>query len=170
MKYLRKKIEKVLKLILSACYFPGRNRIIKYFFRNDKVQVGLGVVMDHIENIQLENNVLVNNRCKFLGAGNVKIHENTYVATDVKFLTTTHLLQDMHEVHGDIEVEKFCWIGSSAVILPGVVVREGAVIGAGAVVTKSTTPYSVWAGNPAREIKKRKIVRPYRLPGGEALQ
>ena len=164
------KIDSILKRILFSTYFPGRNRLIKYFFQHENIQVGIDVVMDHIRNVHLANNVLVNNRCRFLGRGNVTILENTYVATDVKLLTTTHHLHDMSEVHRDIEVEKFCWIGSAAILLPGVIVREGTVIGAGAVVTKSTTPYSVWVGNPAREIKKRHVVRPYRLPGGENLQ
>ena len=47
------------------------------------------------------------------------------------------------------------WIGSNAVVLRNVCVSNGAVIGAGAVVTKDVEPYSVVAGVPARVIKKR---------------
>lgn len=47
------------------------------------------------------------------------------------------------------------WIGSSAVVLSGVTVGDGAVIGAGAVVTRDVPPYTIVAGVPAREIKKR---------------
>lgn len=47
------------------------------------------------------------------------------------------------------------WIGNRAMILQGVTVGDGAVVGAGAVVTKDVSPYSVVAGNPAREIRKR---------------
>lgn len=47
------------------------------------------------------------------------------------------------------------WIGRSAIVLPGVAVGDGAVIGAGAVVTKSVPPYSVVAGNPARLVRYR---------------
>jgi acetyltransferase-like isoleucine patch superfamily enzyme len=47
------------------------------------------------------------------------------------------------------------WICSNAIILPGVVVGKGAVIAAGAVVTKSVEPYTVVAGIPAKEIKRR---------------
>ncbi len=47
------------------------------------------------------------------------------------------------------------WIGCNAVVLGGVTIGDGAVIGAGSVVTKDVLPYSVVVGNPAREIKKR---------------
>ncbi len=47
------------------------------------------------------------------------------------------------------------WVGDQAIILPGVAIGDGAVIGAGAVVTRSVEPYTVVAGNPARAIRKR---------------
>ena len=47
------------------------------------------------------------------------------------------------------------WIGSRVIILPGVHVGNGAVIGAGSVVTKDVEPYSIVAGNPAKLIRKR---------------
>ena len=45
------------------------------------------------------------------------------------------------------------WIGSNSTILGGVRIGDGAVIGAGAVVTKDVPPYSIVAGNPARVVK-----------------
>lgn len=45
------------------------------------------------------------------------------------------------------------WVGASAIILKGVTVGEGAVVGAGSVVTKDVPPYTVVAGNPARVVK-----------------
>lgn len=47
------------------------------------------------------------------------------------------------------------WIGRSAIVLPGVTIGHGAVVGAGAVVTKSVEPYAIVAGNPARLIRYR---------------
>ncbi len=48
------------------------------------------------------------------------------------------------------------WIGSRVTILPGVHIGNGAVIGAGAVVTKNVPDYEVWGGNPAKKLKARK--------------
>jgi len=47
------------------------------------------------------------------------------------------------------------WIGARVIILPGVHIGNGAVIGAGAVVTKDVPDYEIWGGNPARFLKSR---------------
>lgn len=47
------------------------------------------------------------------------------------------------------------WIGLGVIVKAGVTVGDGAVIGAGSVLTKNVPPYSIWAGVPAREIRKR---------------
>lgn len=46
------------------------------------------------------------------------------------------------------------WIGMNVIILKGVTIGEGAVVGAGSVVTHDVSPWTVVAGNPAREVKK----------------
>jgi phosphonate metabolism protein (transferase hexapeptide repeat family) len=47
------------------------------------------------------------------------------------------------------------WIGHGAIIMPGIRIGNGAVVGSGAVVTKDVEPYSIVAGTPAREVRKR---------------
>ncbi|WP_417419112.1 type B chloramphenicol O-acetyltransferase [Hoeflea sp.] len=56
---------------------------------------------------------------------------------------------------GDTVVGNDVWIGSEAIILPGVKIGDGAVIGTRAVVTRDVEPYTIVAGNPAKEIRKR---------------
>jgi acetyltransferase-like isoleucine patch superfamily enzyme len=58
-----------------------------------------------------------------------------------------------HDKGGVIEDD--VWIGSNAIILHGVTIKRGSVIGAGSVVTKSTEPYSISVGNPARILRYR---------------
>lgn len=60
-------------------------------------------------------------------------------------------------VNKQTEIGNDVWIGHRAFIKQGVKVSDGAVIGAGSIVTKDIPAYEVWAGNPARLIKKRKI-------------
>lgn len=47
------------------------------------------------------------------------------------------------------------WIGLGAIVKAGVRIGDGAVVGAGSVVTRDVPPYAIWAGAPAREIRKR---------------
>jgi acetyltransferase-like isoleucine patch superfamily enzyme len=55
--------------------------------------------------------------------------------------------------YGEIIIEKFAGVGDMVTILPGVTIAEGSVVGAGAVVTKNTEPWTYYVGNPARPMK-----------------
>jgi acetyltransferase-like isoleucine patch superfamily enzyme len=58
---------------------------------------------------------------------------------------------------GDVVIGDRVWIGYRAVVLPGVKIGEGAVVGAGAVVTKDVESYAIVAGNPARKVGERAV-------------
>lgn len=76
-----------------------------------------------------------------------------------RFKTVGMLMYNDHEkAPGDdigVTIEDDVWIGANAVILEGVTVRRGSVIGAGAVVTQSTAPFSISGGVPAKQIGTR---------------
>jgi maltose O-acetyltransferase len=87
----------------------------------------------------------------------VAIGNNVLMGEDVLFLTQNHAYKNAQRLigsQGDLEVERIVigddvWLGTRAIILPGVVIGIGAVVGAGSVVTKNVAPYSIVAGNPA---------------------
>lgn len=56
---------------------------------------------------------------------------------------------------GEVRIGHGVWLGDSVIVLPGVTIGNGAVIGAGAVVTRPIPPYAVAVGNPARVIRDR---------------
>ncbi|WP_233902909.1 CatB-related O-acetyltransferase [Stieleria maiorica] len=64
-------------------------------------------------------------------------------------------LFDVADRKGDTVVGNDVWIGTEAVVMPGVTVGDGAIIGARAVVARDVPPYTVIAGNPAKPVKKR---------------
>ncbi len=74
-------------------------------------------------------------------------------ASNHNFLNTKLKIKDQGHTPGKIEIGNNVWISANATILPNVKIGEGAVIAAGAVVTKNVQPFSVVAGVPAKMIK-----------------
>lgn len=64
---------------------------------------------------------------------------------------------------GDVTIGDRVWIAYRAVILPGVSIGEGAVVAAGAVVSRDVAPYTIVAGNPAQPVGTRSRDLAYRL-------
>ncbi len=83
---------------------------------------------------------------------NVFITDNSHGNTDYDTLTMPPLDRPL-TTKGPVRIGNYVWIGTGAVILPGVTIGDHAVIGANAVVTKDVASYSVVGGNPAKEIK-----------------
>lgn len=77
--------------------------------------------------------------------------------TDVigKFIADVTDGEKKPENDEDVIIERDVWIGANATILKGVHIAEGCVIAANAVVTKSTEPFGIYAGVPAKQISKR---------------
>ena len=71
----------------------------------------------------------------------------------------THDLSDpiLPLLVGDVIIEDNVFVGAKAIIMPGIRIKQGCVVGAGAVLTKDTDTLGIYAGNPARYIKKRII-------------
>lgn len=90
---------------------------------------------------------------------NITIGKNCCIGEDVRLLTGTHSVSSPHLdlVTKPITIHDNVWIATAAIVLPGVTIGEGAVIGAGSVVTRDVAPWSVVAGNPAKFIKKREL-------------
>ena len=94
--------------------------------------------------------------------GEIYIGDNVIMGGRIVFHTLNHnynskdiLIVRQGVTLEPIKVGNDVWIGSDAIILPGVNIGEGCVIGAGSVVTKDVDPYSIVAGNPAKIIKNR---------------
>ena len=87
-------------------------------------------------------------------------HPMTFLSTSPVFLKgnnrlNVHLGQLEYISCEETQIGNDVWIGANVLVKSGVTIGDGAIIGAGAVVTKDVAPYSVMAGIPAREIKKR---------------
>jgi maltose O-acetyltransferase len=88
----------------------------------------------------------------------VRIGANVYLGYEVMLITVSHEVGLSAQrcgpsVSGPIDIGNGVWIGSRAIILPGVRVGDGAVVAAGAVVTKDVAPNTLVAGVPARFVR-----------------
>ena len=115
-----------------------------------------------------------------MGGVNVVNPKKTFIGSGVEFDTTnpeaitieegvtitlhciivTHFVEiddnyNRHYSKGKVVIKKRAYIGANTVICKPVTIGEGAIVGASSVVTKDIPPFEVWAGNPAKYIKKR---------------
>jgi acetyltransferase-like isoleucine patch superfamily enzyme len=92
-------------------------------------------------------------------AGQVTIEDYVFFGHRVFVLTGGHDYNLFNQERQDsilvkdVTIKTGAWIGTAAIVCPGVVIGEHSVVGAGAVVTKDVAPYTVVAGNPARFIR-----------------
>lgn len=144
------KISRIRKLIfLHLAHLPmpargWRSRFCKWGGVNvqnpKETFIGEGVIMDtnYPEDIIIEEGVTLTTRC-IIVTHFVEIDDNNH----------------RHYSRGKVIIKKKAYIGANTVICKPVTIGEGAIIGASSVVTKDIPPFEVWAGNPARFIRKR---------------
>jgi putative colanic acid biosynthesis acetyltransferase WcaF len=91
----------------------------------------------------------------------IHIGSRVVISQGAFLCTATHDYTDSRYalIGGPITIEDDCWIAAEAFIAPGVTIGRGAVVGARAVVVKDVPPWTVVAGNPARAIKERRLVK-----------
>lgn len=115
--------------------------------------------------LKLSDDVAVGWFAELDARGGITIGHDTNISSHVKLITGSHDVDDP-EFAADfrpISIGHHCWIGTGAIILQGVTIGDGAVVAAGAVVTKDIPPYEIWGGVPAKCIKKRCRDLPYKI-------
>lgn len=154
----------IVKYVLHCWRTKNRLRRWKLTL-GEKSRIDLPFFILYGQNISIGRNCVVGTNA-FLVAGpnsSITMGDDVLLAPNVHINTTMHnydnpdvpiRLQGGSEK--DVRIGRDVWIGTGAIILQGVEIGEGAVVGAGAVVNKRVEPFSVVAGVPAKEIKKRK--------------
>jgi len=145
-------------------------KVLKTYSISDFYACGNGVIIHSnvaISNplkVQLGNNVYIGPDCDFFSDGGIIIGDGTVIGPHVVLMTSMHnydasdldaLPFDDSNTSSSIRIEKFCWIGTNVIVLPGVTIGEGSVIGAGSIVTHNIPKMAICAGNPAKLIKYR---------------
>lgn len=111
--------------------------------------------------IEIGDNSGLGLNCRVTGP--LTIGRDVMIGPDVMIFTQNHEMSRLDipmrlqtAPKEPVVIEDDVWIAARVIILPGVTVHKGAVVGAGAIVTKDVPEYAVVAGNPARVIKYRR--------------
>ena len=148
----------LFKLNNTMPFTDEYNKLVKDLFtggigENSSVQTPLYVNI--ASNLHIGNNVSINPYFRCMTAGEIYIEDEAKIAMNVSLITNNHDFYDREILTiKDIRIKKNAWIGSGAIILPGITIGENAIVGAGSVVTHDVPDNTVVAGNPARIIKE----------------
>ncbi len=152
---------KILYFINNKYNTPSELRRWMSLLIHQELDEGFGLFppffTDCGKNIHLGKNVFINAGCRFQDQGGIYIGDGTFIGHNVILATLNHDLNpntraDMYPK--PIHIGKKVWIGSGAIVLPGVSIGDNSVIAAGSVVTKNVPENVVYGGNPAKFIKK----------------
>jgi acetyltransferase-like isoleucine patch superfamily enzyme len=116
--------------------------------------------------VHLGRRNVINFGCLFDGRKfSIRTGDDVSIGPEAAILTLGHDPQspEFGDRGGEVVIGSRVWIGYRAIILPGVKIGDGAVVGAGAVVTKDVEPFAIVAGNPARQIGERNRDLKYQL-------
>lgn len=113
--------------------------------------------MYHPYRIRIGDHSAINYGVLLDGRRGLYIGDNVSISEGTVILTLGHDVDDPTFAlkGGEVVIEDYVFVGSGARILPGVKVGEGAVVAAGAVVTRDVMPYTVVGGVPAHYIRDR---------------
>ena len=111
--------------------------------------------------LRLENGCCLGNNCVFNAGTNITVGKNSLIAGYCHIQSSNHgisknqLIKDQKHNYGEIDIGKDCWLGNRVIVTSGVKIEDGAVVGAGSVVTKNLESYTINAGVPTKFIRNR---------------
>jgi acetyltransferase-like isoleucine patch superfamily enzyme len=136
----------------------------KFLFFSDSADFRAGAYAIFCSQISLGKNVVIRPETVLMADqyASIFIEDDVMIGMGVHFYVNNHKFdrRDMpiseqgYYPSAGIVVKSGAWIGANSTILPGVIIGKNTVIGAGSVVTKDVPDFTVFAGNPARQIRK----------------
>lgn len=150
-----------------------RNFIYCRVYHVDMAQdaiVYYGVEMREPYKIKIGRGSIIGDKAILDGRNGIEIGENVNLSSNVSIWTEQHdhrdpLFRCATQKKIPVKIGNRAWIGPNTLILHSVEIGEGAVVAAGAVVTKSVEPFSIVAGIPARKIGERNKDLKYEMTG-----
>ena len=128
--------------------------------------IHIGANFFNPQNISIGHDTIIGDHCFLDGRSPLKIGNHVGIASQVLIYNDEHDINspDYGNSFGPVEIGDYVFIGPRAIILPNIKIGKGAVVAAGAVVTKDIPENEVWGGVPAKKISDRQIKNPnYKL-------
>ena len=177
---LRFSMRKNLILILSGAIFYFINNLISqlpshhlrnFFLKVMKLKKGQntriygGFEFRNPWNIKIGNHTNIGHKVTLDGRAGIDIGDCVNISSEVMIWTWQHDYNDPNfkTTHGKVIIEDYAWLSARVIVLPGIRIGKGAVIAAGAVVTKDVDPFSLYGGIPAKKIGTRNRNLKYKL-------
>jgi acetyltransferase-like isoleucine patch superfamily enzyme len=161
----------VLAFTITAIDFIPLHWVRSIIFRllgyrlGRQTSIGMGFRFYRPGNIALGRGSVVNRNCVFDNRASITIGENVSISRGVKIFTSGHNIRSpfFEMISRPVTIEDRASLFSECIILPGVTIGEGAIVHAGAVVSKDVEPFCIVAGNPARKVGQRPRTLKYRF-------
>ena len=152
------KFRYIFKCAANNAIVGFNSKIINF----SRVSIGKGCfIQDHVYlragasgHVKLKENVAINSFAMIFGHGGVEIGAYSQIGPGVLITTTGHDFHNAMQTHYQpVRIGEWCWIGGKCTILPNVTIGNGAVVGAGSVVTKDIPDNCLAVGVPAKVIR-----------------
>src|SRR3989344_1311707 len=156
-----------LMLLRWVGYVPSR-KFRKLMYRLSGVKIGKGSTVHMWCNfydpthITIGEDTIIGDHAFLDGRDQLTIGNHVALASSVMIYNSQHDIDDEHfrPISKPAIIEDYVFIGPRSIILPGVTIGKGAVVAAGAVVSKDVAPFTVVGGVPAVKIRDRKLKNP----------
>lgn len=150
-------------LTLTGCVPSHLFRLLIYKMSGIKIgrgsRIHMGARFFYPANIQIGQGSIIGDHAFLDGRDKLIIGDHTDIASCVMILNSEHDInsEDFRATSAPVEIGDYVFIGPRAIILPGVKIGKGAVVAAGAVVTKDVGEFQIVGGVPAEVIGERKV-------------
>src|SRR3989338_7943968 len=157
-------------MVLSViCALVPLHSIRNLFLRLAGVKIGkhsfihMGARFYYPPGVRVGQGTVIGDHCFLDGRAPLKIGSHVDIASQVLIYNSEHDInsEDFDPIYGEVEIGDYVFIGPRATILPGVKIGKGAIVAAGAVVTKDVPDFAIVGGVPAQVIGERKNKEPH---------